>query len=198
MDTCPPDAELAIHIVNATPKPTFVTPNLDAIKKLRKRRGVSRKSHLIGVPVEVHTDSLLAIFADNLKQDMDTSHTPGGQQAITLPISTNTLDSVPDAPVDATTHALLETIIKGVDITLKKMFANSQFSPNTRLSPRRRKAQIDEVEALKASESKEDHCFMLVSLSHFKIWISSQLTVAQISVPMFACFPLKSILHNTS
>jgi hypothetical protein len=23
-------------------------------------------------------------------------------------------------------------------------------------------------------------------------------TVAQISVPMFACFPLKSILHNTS
>ena len=127
------------------------------------------------MPVEVRTDSLLVIFADNLKQDEDTSHTPGGQWATTLPITTNTLDSVPDAPVDATTQALLETVTKGVDIALKKMFANSQFSPNARPSPRRRKAQIDEVEALKASESKEDHCFMLVSLSHFKIWISSQL-----------------------
>jgi hypothetical protein len=48
MDTCPLDMELAIRIVNATPKPTFVITNLDAVRNLRKRQGVSCKFHLIG------------------------------------------------------------------------------------------------------------------------------------------------------
>ncbi|KAG6376540.1 hypothetical protein JVT61DRAFT_2535 [Boletus reticuloceps] len=145
--------------VNAPPKPTFVTPNLEAIRKLRKTRGVSRKSRLIGMLVE----------------DEDTSHTPGGQQGTTLSIGTNAPDHVPaDIHIDATTQALQEAITKGVDIAFRKMFTSSQFSPSSRPSPRRRKAQIDEVEAIKGSESKEDRCFMLVS--HFKIRTSSQLT----------------------
>ncbi|KAF8449201.1 hypothetical protein L210DRAFT_3640809 [Boletus edulis BED1] len=138
--------------VNAPPKPTFITPNLEAIRKLRKTRGVSRKSCLIGMLVE----------------NEDASHTPSGRQGTTPSIGTNAPDHIPaDVHIDATTQALQEAITKGVDITFKKMFTSSQFLPSSRPSPRRRKGQIDEVEAIKGSESKEEHRFMLEKVRNF-------------------------------
>ncbi|KAG9317978.1 hypothetical protein JVU11DRAFT_35 [Chiua virens] len=123
------------------PKPTSVMPHLDAIKKVRKTRGVSRRSHLISVAVE----------------DEGASHLPNFQQQMPNSPPLN----IPNAT--DSNQGLTDAVTKGVEAALKSILTNhgGRFSPNSKPSPRRRKVQDQEVAEVKISESKEDRCFIL-------------------------------------
>ena len=80
----------------------------------------------------------------------------GVQQQIPVP-PPNT-----DAP-SAQVQGLTEAVTKGVEAALKTILAGGYFSPNSKQSPQRRKVQVKEVDEIRAAESKDKCCFILVS-----------------------------------
>ncbi|KAI6136016.1 hypothetical protein F5141DRAFT_1059277 [Pisolithus sp. B1] len=119
------------------PAPT-VTPNLDTIKKLRRRCGISFQTHLVSI---------------SAKDD----HNP--------PCKTP-LEQVTPTPPEANTSMLpmpmiIEAVTNGVRSALTSMFDGSQFPPNIKWSPQRRKIENKEVVEEKRAESKEEHAFLL-------------------------------------
>ncbi|KAG9308490.1 hypothetical protein JVU11DRAFT_11834 [Chiua virens] len=140
------------------PKPTSVMPHLDAIKKVRKTRGVSRRSRLISVAVEVCHQTLVGGTGFDLpEQDEGASHLPDFQQQVPNSPPLN----IPNAT--DSNQGLADVVTKGVEAALKSILTNhgGRFSPNSKPSPRRRKVQDQEVAEVKISESKEDRCFIL-------------------------------------
>ncbi|KAI5995116.1 hypothetical protein EDD15DRAFT_2366038 [Pisolithus albus] len=122
---------------NSKPAPT-ITPNLDTIKKLRRRRGVSRRTHLVSISGE-----------DNRNPPCEAPP----KQATPAPPEADT--STPPMPM------IIEAVTNGVRSALASMFDSGQFPANIKWSPRRRKIENKDVAAEKRAESKEEHAFLL-------------------------------------
>ncbi|KAI6122056.1 hypothetical protein F5141DRAFT_1211681 [Pisolithus sp. B1] len=116
---------------------SMVTPNLDAIKRLRKKCGLSSRTWLIGVPLE----------------DMNMPRTRSTERKPSVP--------PPEQPPDLQTSEFTDVLARSVETALKNIFANGQFSQYTRQSPRRRRVHAKEVDEIRAVETKEERNFYL-------------------------------------
>ncbi|KIK29699.1 hypothetical protein PISMIDRAFT_6495 [Pisolithus microcarpus 441] len=122
---------------NSKPAPT-VTPNLDTIKKLRRKRGISRRTHLVSVSAEDDRNPPCEAPPEQV--------TPTSPEADT---------SMPPMPM------IIEAVTNGVRSALASMFDGGQFPLNIKRSPRRRKIENKDAVAEKRAESKEERAFLL-------------------------------------
>ncbi|KAI6161402.1 hypothetical protein EDD17DRAFT_1509127 [Pisolithus thermaeus] len=117
-----------------------VTPNLDTIRKLRKKRGFSCKTHLIGVPLEEQNEG-------------NSPRAPSIEREPSVPPH----DQLPNPQTSAFTDALT----RGVETALRNIFASGQFSQYTKQSPHKRRIQAKEVDEIRVIETQEERNFHL-------------------------------------
>ncbi|KAI6016177.1 hypothetical protein BKA83DRAFT_4546285 [Pisolithus microcarpus] len=117
-----------------------VTPNLDTIRRLRKKRRVSCKTRLIGVPLEEQNEG-------NSPRAPSTEREPSVPPHNQLP--------------NPQTSAFTDALTRGVESALRNIFASGQFSQYTKQSPRKRRIHAKEVDEIRVIETQEEHNFYL-------------------------------------
>ncbi|KIK20280.1 hypothetical protein PISMIDRAFT_13113 [Pisolithus microcarpus 441] len=100
------DEQPATQQSKAAPRHSTVTPNLDVIKRLKRSRGFSRRSHLVGVRVEEDEDIPDASTTERenpVPPSCDNGQLPSSQAS-----------------------TVIDAVTKGVEATLKNILANGQ------------------------------------------------------------------------
>ncbi|KAI6095456.1 hypothetical protein F5141DRAFT_1068368 [Pisolithus sp. B1] len=142
----------------AYPQP--MTPNLDAIKWIRRSRGVSKRTQLIGVDIDDNpTDPADPAGFTSERHEAETGEkaAPGSQD---------------DQPTSPPVSAMVEAITKSVETTLRTLLeSGGDFSVGTILrSPRRtpwhRKQENHKLQLEKATEPNYHHDFILAEVCH--------------------------------
>ncbi|KAI6149009.1 hypothetical protein EDD17DRAFT_1766635 [Pisolithus thermaeus] len=117
-----------------------VTPNLDTIRKLRKKHRFSCKTRLIGVLLEEQNEG-------------NSPRAPSIEQEPSVPPH----DQLPNPQTSAFTDALT----RGIETALRNVFTSGQFSQYTKQSPCKRRIQAKEVDEIRVIETQEEHNFYL-------------------------------------
>lgn len=123
----------------AAPRHSTVTPNLDVIKRLKKRRGFSRRSHLVGIRVEEDEPEILRTSTTERETPMSPSHDNDQYQASTM----------------------IDAVTKGVEAALRSILANGQALPKLKRTPRSRRTEDHEVRAQRDLEASWQRDFCL-------------------------------------
>ncbi|KAG2120410.1 uncharacterized protein F5147DRAFT_766328 [Suillus discolor] len=117
-------------------KPLSGTPCLDTIKKLKRIRGISRRTRLVSVPVEADTQEIhqeRSFEQDAPRQQHDTS---------------------PSASME-------DAIARGVEAALKRILIEKEFPLVKKRSPRKKKIEDEEIRREKAAELSCERDFLL-------------------------------------
>ncbi|KAG1853564.1 hypothetical protein C8R48DRAFT_675830 [Suillus tomentosus] len=119
-------------------KPLLGTPCLDAIRRIKRTRGVSRRTRLVSIVAEVNTEE---VPCESSKEDVPPpeQHNPSPRASLSME----------------------DTIARGVEAALRRVLVNKEFSRLKKRSPRRRKTEEEEVQREKASESNYERDFLL-------------------------------------
>lgn len=119
------DEQPASRQSKAAPRHSTVTPNLDLIKRLKRSRGFSRRSHLVGVWVEEDEDIPRASTTERetpVPPSYDNGQLPSSQAS-----------------------TVIDAVTKGVEATLKNILASGQVLPNLKRTPRSRRREDHDV-----------------------------------------------------
>ncbi|KAI6013802.1 hypothetical protein BKA83DRAFT_4499841 [Pisolithus microcarpus] len=119
------DEQPATQQSKAAPRHSTVTPNLDVIKRLKRSRGFSRRSHLVGVRVEEDEDIPDASTTERenpVPPSCDNGQLPSSQAS-----------------------TVIDAVTKGVEAALKNILANGQVLPNLKRTPRSRRTEDHDV-----------------------------------------------------
>ncbi|KAI6099931.1 hypothetical protein EV401DRAFT_1894735 [Pisolithus croceorrhizus] len=141
----------------AYPQPT--TPNLDAIKRIRRSRGVSKRTWLIGVDI----DDNPADPADPAGFTSERHEAETGEKAVP--------GSQDDQPTSPPVSAMVEVITKSVETTLRTLLeSGGDFSVGTilqspRRTPRHKKQENHKLQLEKAMEPNY-HCDFILAKVH--------------------------------
>ncbi|KAG2360889.1 hypothetical protein BDR07DRAFT_1486450 [Suillus spraguei] len=115
MDTSPSRKREAGQPSTPSAKPLSGTPCLDAIKMIKRSRGISRKTRLVSVAVDVDAEEVP-------QEQLSEQDVPPHQQHNTPPMT-----SMEDA------------VARGVEAALRRVFIDKEFPVVNKRSPRRRK-----------------------------------------------------------
>lgn len=121
-------------------KPLSGTQCLDTIKRLKRIRGISRKTRLISVAPEADTQEVhqeRSFEKDAPRQQHDTS---------------------PSANIE-------DAIARGVEAALRRVLIEKDFPLARKRSPRKKKIEDEEIRREKAAELSCERDFLLVSRS---------------------------------
>ncbi|KAG2046086.1 hypothetical protein BDR06DRAFT_1039201 [Suillus hirtellus] len=116
-------------------KPSPGTPCLDAIKKIKRSRGISRRTRLVSVTMDAD---------EEVPQDQSFEQDIPPHQQHTTPIV-----SMEDA------------IARGVEAAMRRIFVDKELPVANKRSPRRRKREEEEVQREKAAEVCYERDFVL-------------------------------------
>ncbi|KAI6120122.1 hypothetical protein EDD16DRAFT_1706074 [Pisolithus croceorrhizus] len=150
------DTQAGLH--PAYPQPT--TPNLDAIKRIRRSRGVSKRTRLI----RVNIDDNPADPADPAGFMSERHEAETGEKAAP--------SSQDDQPTSPPVSAMVEAITKSVETTLRTLLeSGGDFSVGTilrspRRTPQRRKQENHKLQLEKAMEPNYHRDFILAKVHH--------------------------------
>ncbi|KAI6098900.1 hypothetical protein EV401DRAFT_2146648 [Pisolithus croceorrhizus] len=132
--------------------PQTSTPSLDAIKRIRRARGISTRTRLIGVTVDMEDDTGNG-GNGGLSGERQTSPVEGGDP------SGGNSNAVP-------VPAMVEAVTRGVEAALRNILANGKMIPGRsgRRSRRRRACEDEEVRLEKESEPSVHRDFILAEV----------------------------------
>ena len=139
-------------------------PSLDAIKRIRKGRPISARTHLIGVdvlyvtPIDEHHSNANASHKIDEQPNMHPQHeepTPLSDQ--------NHRESLLDQPT-ANINSMIDAVSKSVEDAIRNILVNGSLSLPKR-NPQRRRIENEEVELQKQVELSQDRSFILVHRS---------------------------------
>ncbi|KAG1895935.1 uncharacterized protein F5891DRAFT_983797 [Suillus fuscotomentosus] len=119
-------------------KPSLGTPCLDAIRRIKRTRGVSRRTRLVSIVAEVNTEE---VPRESSEEDV-----PPPEQHNPLPRASLSME---------------DAITRGVEAALRRVLVDKEFSGLKKCSPQRRKTEEEEVQREKASESNYERDFLL-------------------------------------
>ncbi|KAI5984007.1 hypothetical protein EDC04DRAFT_2615937 [Pisolithus marmoratus] len=131
------------------------TPHLDAIKRIRKCRGVSKRTRLIGVDIDDNGAESGSTLSEGHEEETGGKAAPG------------TLDDQPDPPP---VSAMVEAVTKSVETTLRTILeSGNHFSVGAipripRRTPRRRRQENYKIQIEKATEPTHHRDFILAEV----------------------------------
>ncbi|KAG2050007.1 hypothetical protein BDR06DRAFT_1011627 [Suillus hirtellus] len=119
-------------------KPSLGTPCLDAIRRIKRTRGVSRRTRLVSIVAEVNTEE---VPCESSEEDVPPpeQHNPSPRASLSME----------------------DAIARGVEAALRRVLIDKEFLGLKKRSPRRRKTEEEEVQREKASESNYERDFLL-------------------------------------
>ncbi|KIJ64128.1 hypothetical protein HYDPIDRAFT_168190 [Hydnomerulius pinastri MD-312] len=125
------------------------TPLLDAIRRIRKGRGISRRTRLIGVSLESNNEP---------------HHTP---LMPTVPNAHNVSEEDQEQPqAQPPMSSMAEAVAKAVEVALRNVLGQGTSFKPTKRTPRRKKAKDQEVELEKRTEPSHHRDFILAEFRH--------------------------------
>ena len=128
------------------------TPCLDTMKKLKRIRGISRRTRLISVATEVSAWCIRYDVNSRYQTDTEEIH----QEQVFEEKDTPQPDASPSSNME-------DAIARGVEAALRRILIEKDSTVLKKRSPRKRKMDDDKIRREKAAELSCERDFLLVS-----------------------------------